>query len=127
MAEPISIVSGALSVVDRAARLSIFLSGLTSAQKEGRGFDTLNFEINIYTKILKEVSQIALSGTSKLPESATMSLQLCNVHLSEIESKLEHILKASKLLKKMSEQKDLEASVKDYRRSVKMLRAIVME
>lgn len=125
MADPISIVSGALSVVDRAAQLSAWLSRLTSAQKEGRRFNTLNFEINIYTKILEEVSQIALSGTSKLPESATLSLQLCNVHLSELETRLKHVLKASR--KYTTDQEDLETSLKDYRRSVKMLRAIVTE
>lgn len=125
--EAISLVSGALSIVSRAAQLSISLSRLTSSQKESQGIDTLNVEIHVYTKILQEVSQIALSGTSKLPESATLSLQLCNIHLSEIEAKLKHVFTPPRLLKMVSYQKMIEASVKDYRRSVKTLRAIVME
>jgi predicted membrane protein len=121
--DPLSIASGTIGLVSRAIHLRDVLAPL---QDQDSKFEVVT-EIGIYTKILEEVGRIALSETSTLPESATMALQLCNLHLSKIEEEVKKSARASRTFKTLSVTKVLEPPLKRYRRSVKILRAIVME
>ncbi|KAH9862705.1 hypothetical protein J1614_010798 [Plenodomus biglobosus] len=88
MADPLSIASASIGVIDQAVKLSKYISTL---RNDTKNVDTLGLELHIYTKILEEVSQIALSVTTKLPESAILSLQLCKHHHFRLESEIQPI------------------------------------
>lgn len=123
--DPLSIASGTIAVVRLATKVS---TGAVWLSKKGRDFDAINSELQIYTAILEEVSTIALSGTTKLPVSATLSLQLCNQRLLDMNAQLQKLQNPEKgfVFQKGNHEK-LENSLKYYRRYVKLLRAIVME
>ena len=123
--DPLSIASGTIAVVELATKVSTNAVWLS---KKGRDFDAINSELQIYTAILEEISTIALSGTTKLPASATLTLQLCNQRLLDMDAQLEELQNPKKpvLFQKVYYEK-LENSLKHYRRYVKLLRAIVME
>ena len=123
--DPLSIASGTIAVVELATKVSTNAVWLS---KKGRDFDAINSELQIYTAILEEISTIALSGTTKLPASATLTLKLCNQRLLDMDAQLEELQNPKKpvLFQKVYYEK-LENSLKHYRRYVKLLRAIVME
>jgi hypothetical protein len=130
MAEAIGIAAGVIGIVDHAARVSTFLSDLV-VSKKGAIWRTVKLEIEIYTTILREVGQIALSGTSALPQSASLSLQLCELYLSKLQDKIPRVLdsetnSARKIFAKHASD-EMMSDLKDYRRSVKILRDVVME
>jgi hypothetical protein len=66
-------------------------TGAVWLSKKGRDFNAINSELQIYTAILEEVSIIALLGTTKLPVSATLSLQLCNQRLLDMDAQLQKL------------------------------------
>jgi len=77
MAEAVGIAAGVIGVVSHAAKvLDIFFR--SGPSKRGASLGTIHLEIEIYTAILQEVGQIALSGTSTLPRSATCLYSFAN-------------------------------------------------
>ncbi|KAF1845021.1 uncharacterized protein K460DRAFT_416352 [Cucurbitaria berberidis CBS 394.84] len=127
MAEAVSLAAGTLTIVNHARVVSTFLSDHDKSQNNLSA--AVKLEIEIYSEILEEIGQIALSGTSRLPRSATLSLQLCELHLSNVERiirrNVEKITLSTAI--RWPEAGDLEKHLGSYRRSVKILRDIVMD
>ncbi|KAF2786346.1 hypothetical protein K505DRAFT_343884 [Melanomma pulvis-pyrius CBS 109.77] len=129
--DPLSVTAGVLSIASLATKVS--RSILESVTFEEKNYSTaVKLELEIYTNILEEVGQIALSGLSELPESAKLSLQLCHLHLSSLADVAEKARpQARKKLfddgRKAGQMKSLQTGLKDYRRSVKILREIVTD
>lgn len=130
MAEPLSIASGTIALLLLAQEKFLRFKQVPSSQYEA--YNTVQLEVEIYTKILEEVGQIALKGTSSLPESATLSLQLCQRHLHKLMSEIDVVFgsnperKPKRLSSDAAGAKMVE-TMRNYRRSVKILRDIVME
>ncbi|KAH4014498.1 hypothetical protein HBI70_177610 [Parastagonospora nodorum] len=127
--DPLSVTAGTIAILSLAKRT---FENLKELQTDRFGhLTTIRLEIEIYNKILEEVGQIALSGTSLLPESARLSLQLCHRHLTTVTAEIDKLyaLKSGRKSNKpaSSAEASLVETTKNYRRSVKILRDIVMD
>ncbi|KAH8710009.1 hypothetical protein GQ44DRAFT_731311 [Phaeosphaeriaceae sp. PMI808] len=127
--DPISAVAGVISIVAHAERVS---KALSTSSKRSHDETNIKLELEIYTTILEEVAHIALSGSNILPRSATLSLQLCEHHLSRLDSLIQDVFAKNESFKKtrvLTANKfgELEKVLKHYRRAVKILRDVVME
>lgn len=125
--EPLSITAGTIAVLQIAGRAFQYIRDLATSEE----LQTVRLEVEIYNRILEEVGQIALSSTTSLPESAQLSLQLCKRFVTEIVARIEECYvtkdgRKSKKPKSGAEDRLIE-TMKKYRRSVKILREVVME
>ncbi|KAF1922502.1 uncharacterized protein M421DRAFT_426844 [Didymella exigua CBS 183.55] len=130
--DPLSITAATISILSTAQETFKHLKHLQEFQtSEFEQLTTVQLEVEIYNKILEEVGQIALSGTSSLPESARLSLRLCQRHLVKVMAEIDelYVLKSGRKSKKPASgaEANLVETMKDYRRSVKILRDIVMD
>jgi hypothetical protein len=129
--ESLSVTAGTLAIVSTAQKLSFELFNLLKETKVSEQLSTIQLEVEIYTKILEEVGQIALSGTSSLPESAKLSLRLCQRHLAKVDAEIQDLFGSERVLKGKKPASGAETglveTMRNYRRSVKILRDIVME
>jgi hypothetical protein len=129
--DPLSVTAGTLAVVSTAQKVSNLLINLLKETKVSEQLSTVQLEVEIYTKILEEVGQIALSGTSSLPESARLSLQLCERHLAKVNAEIHELFGSERGWRgkkpASGAENSLVETLKSYRRSVKILRDIVME
>jgi hypothetical protein len=127
--DPLSIAAGALAVLQSAEKTFKLLENIRISEK----LTSVQLELEIYNKILEEVGQIALSGTSSLPESARLTLRLCQRHLDKVMTEMDDLYGSKPRWKsRIPSSTDifeatLVKAMKNYRRSVKILRDIVME
>jgi hypothetical protein len=118
--EPLSLVAGVISLVG-ISRKAIDTLSLSNAWK-GKSDSLVLLETQVCVQLLDEMGQITLSRASAVPQSAVLSLRLCERHLSFLQknqdlSSLEQAYKKSSILQ----------SLKEFRRAVKLLRDIVMD
>jgi hypothetical protein len=136
--DPLSITAGTLSVVSHAFKILELLKAPGKDVGLSESSAAVRLETEIYTKVLQEVGEIALSGPSTLPESAMLSLQFCQQQLTRLETHIKRAFDSNNdtspvmkrrlgLVVKESAAQELVKGMKDYRRSVKILRDIVME
>lgn len=123
MAEPISVAAGIISLVERSKRLFSTTSNLSGLDKRDPAYV---LEAEICSRILDEIGQVSLSAPSSLPESATLSLQLCQLHLQTLIQAFAHAMSKPSIAQHNARQMQ-ENALKKFRRSVKLLRDIVME
>lgn len=124
MADPLSLAAGSIAVIQHVAKLLPRLRQRGSAQNDP--IDWILIETELYTQVLKEISQISLRGSSSVPDSATMCLQACDRSLRSIEEYLPKAVKGNKYLSG-SDKQYLERVLGNFRRYVKLLRDVVME
>ncbi|XPS92846.1 hypothetical protein M3J09_002223 [Ascochyta lentis] len=134
--DPLSITAGSINVARYASTILDLLRGRDKEIETSKLLSTIQLEFQIYTRILEEVGQIALSGSSTIPENATLSLKLCHQQLSDLEAYVRKTFfsdSASTRMRLGSKKlgagvvDELVSGMKDYRRSVKVLRDIVTD
>ena len=118
--DPLGVMASLINLVTISARTVKLLLTLSEVSSP----DILEYKV--YCQILSQVGEQSLSISGKLPNTAARAgLTLCHVRTTQVVTSLSENMILSK--KGQSLPQDVKRAIKDYGRSVKILRDIIME
>ena len=122
--DPVSTASGLLTVIGAVLQTQVRIYDLLKANKKYEPLvKTLVLEAEVYAAILQDLGpKFSFSDTPKAVDSC---LKLCSINNDNLETKIHNAATAKRLTNDMVQE--LREAVDGFRRSVSLLRDIIME